>query len=183
MSEKRWIVTLDDAERAYLDDLISTGKRPARTVIGAQVLLKAADGWTDTRIAEALPVSLRTVERLRQRCVEDGVAAALVRREQRRRKARRLDGAGEAQLVTLVCSPPPDGRARWTLQLLADRLIAQRIVPDICPETVRQTLKKTNSSRGKTSNGAFRRAPMRRSSPPWKTSSMSTSGPGTPSGR
>src|SRR3989304_852548 len=134
MSEKRWIVTLDDAERAYLDDLISTGKRPARTVIGAQVLRKAADGWTDTRIAEALPVSLRTVERLRQRCVEEGVAAALMRREQRHRKARRLDGTAEARLVTIACSPPPDGRARWTLRLLVGELIEQGIVPSVCPE-------------------------------------------------
>lgn len=183
MSKKRWVVTLDETERAYLNDLVTTGKRPVRLVIRAQVLRKVADGWTDAAITDALPVGLSTVERLRRRCVEDGVEAALVRREQQRRKARRLDGAAEARLVTIACSPPPDGRARWTLQLLADRLIEQRIVTSICPETVRQTLKKTNSSRGRTSNGAFRRVPMRRSSRLWKTSSTSTSAATTRRGR
>jgi transposase len=183
MSKKRWTVTLDEAERAYLNDLVTTGKRPGRMVIRAQVLLKVADGWTDAAITDALPVGVSTVERLRRRCVEDGVEAALMRREQKRRKARRLDGAGEARLVTLACSPPPDGRARWTLQLLANRLVEQRIVPGICPETVRQTLKKTNSSRGGTSSGVSRKVPMRRSSRRWKMSSTSTSAPTIPSER
>jgi len=90
MSEKRWVVMVDDAERTYLNDLISKGKRSARAVIGAQVLLKAAEGWTDTQIAEALPVCVRTVERLRRRSVEEGVEAALQRRRQLHRKAPRL---------------------------------------------------------------------------------------------
>jgi len=183
MSKKRWVVTLDEAERAYLNGLVTTGKRPARMVIRAQVLLKTADGWTDAEITDALPVGVSTVERLRRRCVEDGVDAALVHREQKRRKARRLDGAAEARLVTLACSPPPDGRARWTLVLLAGELVEQGIVPSVCPETVRQTLKKTTSSRGRSASGVWRRAPMRRSSPPWRMSSTSTSGPSIPGSR
>jgi len=176
MSEKRWVVTVDDAERTYLKDLISKGKRSAPAVIGAQVLLKAAEGWADTQIAEALPVCVRTVERLRRRSVEEGVEAALQRRKQLHRKAARLDGAGEARLITLACSKPPDRRARWTLRLLAGQLIELKVVPSISHETVRQTLKKTLSSRGRSGSGVSRRGPTRHSSARWKTSSMSTTG-------
>ena len=183
MSEKRWVVTLDEAERTHLHDLITTGTRRARTVVRAQVLLKAADGESDPEIAAALPVCARTVARLRKRCVADGVEAALANRKSARQPAPLLDGAGEARLVTLACSPPPDGRARWTLRLLAATLVEQAVVPHCSHEAVRQALKKTNSSRGRTSSGVSRRAPMRHTSRLWKMSLTSTSSATTRGGR
>src|SRR5204862_6425854 len=100
--------------------------------------------WTDDRIAEAVAVHRRTVEHVRQRFVEQGLEAALVRKKQDRpSRERKLDGAGEARLITLACSKPPLGRAAWTLRLLADRLVELQIVASISTETVRQVLKKT----------------------------------------
>ena len=103
---------------------------------------------TDEEIARSLQIASTTVERVRRRCVEEGIEAALGRREQQRRRPRKLDGAAEAHLIALACGEPPEGRARWTLRLLADRLVECEIVDDIHPETVRKTLKKTNSSLG-----------------------------------
>ena len=102
----------------------------------------------DEEIARALKVGTATVERVRRRCVEEGVEAALGRRQQLNRRQRKLDGAGEAHLIALTCSQPPEGRASWTLQLLVDRLVECEIVDSVSTETVRQTLKKTNSSLG-----------------------------------
>ena len=102
----------------------------------------------DEEIARALRVGNATVERVRRRCVEEGVEAALGRRQQVNRRQKKLDGRGEAHLMALACSQPPEGRAGWTLQLLADRLVQWEIVDSISTETVRQTLKKTNSSLG-----------------------------------
>ena len=102
----------------------------------------------DEEIVRALKVGIATVERVRRRCVEESLEAALERRRQLNRRPRRLDGQGEAHLVALACSQPPEGRAGWTLKLLADRLVEREIVESISPETVRQTLKKTNSSLG-----------------------------------
>ena len=149
---KKYVVRLDEAERAFLTDLASTGTAPARTLTHARILLKAdqgpgGPGWTDERIAEALEVGRRTVERVREALVEEGLDAALRRRRPPARR-RKLDGAGEAHLVAVACSAPPEGRARWTLRLLADRLVELEVVESICPETVRLTLKKTRSSRG-----------------------------------
>ncbi len=101
----------------------------------------------DEEIAQALKVGTATVERVRRRCVEEGLEAALGRRQQLNRR-RKLDGLGEAHLIALACGEPPEGRAGWTLQLLADRLVECEIVESISTETVRQTLKKTNSSLG-----------------------------------
>ena len=111
---------------------------------------------TDEEIARSLQIASTTVERVRRRCVEEGIEAALGRREQQRRRPRKLDGAAEAHpvsstgqaLIALACGEPPEGRARWTLRLLADRLVECEIVDGIHPETVRKTLKKTNSSLG-----------------------------------
>ena len=108
-----------------------------------------ADGaMKDKEIARALKVGIATVERVRRRCVEEGLEAALGRRQQLNRRQRKLDGAGEARLIALTCSQPPEGRASWTLRLLADQLVECEIVDSISTETVRQTLKKTNSSPG-----------------------------------
>ena len=98
--------------------------------------------WTDTRIAEAVRVSVRTIERVRQRFVEEGLEAALLPRPSRRVYVCKLDGAQEAKLVALACSGPPEGKKRWTLRLLAERMVALEIVPELSHETVRQTLKK-----------------------------------------
>jgi hypothetical protein len=149
---KRYVVRLDDAEPAFLTDLVSTGAAAARALAHARVLLKAdvspgGPGWTDERIAAALEVSVSTVERVRETLVCEGLDAALWRRRPPARP-RKLDGAGEARLIALACSAPPEGRTRWTMRLLADRLVELAIVDSICPETVRLTLKKTRSSRG-----------------------------------
>lgn len=145
-------IDLTPAQRADLFALTQTGAAPAREQTRARILLKAdqgpaGPGWTDARIAEALETSLRTVARLRRAWVGTG-AAALARKRPRVRTPRKLDGAGEAHLVALACSPAPTGRARWTLQLLADKLVELEIVDGIAPNTVRTTLKKTVSNRG-----------------------------------
>jgi transposase len=149
MPKKRYLVTLTVEEREQLHALVSKGKAAAYRRRHAQVLLKADQGehgvgWNDAEIARALDVHASTIERLRQRFVEEGLQACLERKEQTRRKARKLDGAAEARLTALACSAPPAGRQRWTLKLLADELVALEVVDTICPETVRRTLKKTS---------------------------------------
>jgi transposase len=144
---KRYRVTLTAEEREGLGHMISRGKADARKLAHARVLLQAdaSEGgpeWTDARIAEAVRVSVRTIERVRQRFVEDGLAAALLPRPSPRVYARKLDGEQEAKLVALACSGPPEGKKRWTLRLLAERMVELEIVPELSHETVRQTLKK-----------------------------------------
>jgi transposase len=151
---KKYRVTLTADERDHLTTLIAAGKAAAQKLAHARILLKAdqADGgpgWTDDRIADAVEVSVATVERVRQRFVEHGLEAALTRKPQDRpSRDRKLDGRAEARLIALACSAPPGGRMRWTLKLLADRLVELEVVDAVCPETVRQTLQKTTSSRG-----------------------------------
>ena len=150
---KKYVVCLDPEERAELLDRVAAGKAAARTLGHARILLKADQGpdgpaWPDERIAEALHVHRATVERVRERLVTEGLAAALHPRRPATPRPRKLDGAAEAHLVALACSAPPEGRARWTLRLLADELVELAVVESVAPETVRQTLKKTNSSRG-----------------------------------
>lgn len=144
---KKYIVRLSDEERQQLTELISKGKTAAYKIRHAHILLKAdADGpaWTDERIAESFAVSLNTVMGVRQRLVEQGLEAALTRKKQAHPSRQpRLDGEGEARLIALRCSAPPDGHARWTLRLLADQAVALEIVEAISHETVRQALKKT----------------------------------------
>ena len=147
MPQKKYLVTLTPEEREQLAGLLSAGKRSALTLARVRILLKAdqADGgpaWPDDRIAEALDCGLRTVERVRQRFVERGLEAALGRKPQDRpSRERKLDGRAEARLIALACSQPPDGRAAWTLQLLADKLVELRVVDSVCDETVRRVLK------------------------------------------
>ena len=186
---KRYVVTLTAEEREQLHHLIAAGKAAARKLMHARILVKAdaAPGgpdWPDDRIAEAFDVSTATVGRVRQRFVEQGLEAALVRKAQDRpSRPLKIDGRAEAHLIALACSPPPDGRAEWTMQLLADRLVALHVVDAVCDETVRRVLKKTNSSPGRRSSGASRRTPAPSSSARWKRSSTSTTGPSTGSGR
>jgi hypothetical protein len=153
MSTKQHIVALTSDERAELQTLIRAGAAPAWRLARARILRKADAGargprWTDAQIAAAVEVSPRTVARTRAAFAAGGLAAALTRKRPDRVYARRLASADEARLVTLACSEPPAGHARWTLKLLAGRLVELEIVDGISPETVRQTLKKTCSSRG-----------------------------------
>ena len=151
---KKYKVTLTDDERQQLRDLIAAGKGAAQKLAHARILLKAdaapgGPGWTDERIAEALEVSTDTVARVRQRFVEEGPDAALCRKKPARpSRPRTLDGRAEARLIALACSAPPDGRKRWTMQLLADELVELEVVDAVSDETVRRTLQKTSSSRG-----------------------------------
>ena len=150
---KKYRVTLTDDERASLHDLISAGTAPARTLTHARILLKAdqspsGPAWPDEAIADALDVSLPTIGRVRERLVEHGLDAALHRHAPSPQRQRRLDGAQEAHLIALTCSAPPEGQQRWSLRLLADKMVELEYVDTVSHETVRQVLKKTNLSRG-----------------------------------
>jgi transposase len=151
--KKKYVVTLMEEERRMLQELLSRGKAAARKLTHARILLKAdvaagGPGWNDESIAEALDVGRATVERVRKAFVEEGLDAALDRRKSRRQYRRKLDGDGEAHLVALACQEPPEGRSRWTLQLLADRMVQLEYVDQISYQTVRRTLKKTRSNLG-----------------------------------
>ena len=145
---KKYRVTLTGEEREELERLLSRGKADVRCLKHAQILLKADEadggpGWSDERIAEAFHAGVATVERLRQRFVEEGLQAALrPYRTGTRTYERKLDGAQEAQLIALACQAPPEGRARWTLRLLAQHMVELAYVDTLSYETVRQTLKK-----------------------------------------
>ena len=154
----KYIVRLTTEERTQVTELISTGRRAASVLARARILLKAdaSEGgpdWSDRKVAEAVETSLSSVQRVRQACVEEGLAAALEQQRPTGRQSRKLEGAQEARLVALTCSAPPEGRARWTLQLLADRLVALEVVDTIGRECVRTTLKKMTASRGGRSSG------------------------------
>lgn len=145
----KYVVTLTAEERQELVDLISAGKGAARRLAHARILLKADQGlggpsWTDDAITVAVEVSRPTVERVRQRFVQEGLDSALDPRPARREYRRKLDGEQEAYLVALTCSTPPAGQVRWTLRLLADRLVELEIIDTVSYETVRQVLKKTS---------------------------------------
>jgi|SRR3954451_17751235 len=147
----KYIVRLTTAQRQELERVAATGKRAAATSMRARLLLKAdvaGDGWTDDRIAAALDISAGTVARIRKKFVQQGLSAAVQRKRPSGRQYRKLDGAQEAQLAALACSSPPEGQARWTMKLLADKLVELEVVAWIDPATVYRTLKKTPSSRG-----------------------------------
>jgi transposase len=151
--KEKFVVRMTTEEREGLERLVSAGKSAARKLLRARILLKADEdgsdgGWTDERIAQALDTSLSTIYRVRREFVERGLETALSRKRPTGRHYRKLDGAAEAQLIALACSPAPEGRTRWTLQLLADKLVELRIVETISDDTVQRTLKKTTSSLG-----------------------------------
>jgi transposase len=153
MAKKKYIVALTEAERETLEKLTTTGKTSAYKMNHARILLKAdinqaGGGWTDEAISDALDISIATIERVRRRFVETSLEAALSRQVQYQRKPRRLDGEQEAQLIAMTCGEAPDGRARWSLRLLAEKMVELEYVESISHETIRQTLKKTTSSRG-----------------------------------
>jgi transposase len=149
---KKYVVRLNPEEQSQLSQMIQSGKAAARALLHARILLKAdtdpaAPAWSDEAIGDALEVHATTVARVRQRFVEEGLEAALRPRPTKRPYARKLDGAAEAHLIALACSPAPAGQARWSLRLLADRLVELKQVGSVSYETVRRTLKKTNCSR------------------------------------
>jgi Homeodomain-like domain len=146
---KKYIVTLTEEERHELLALVNHGKRAVQKVKRAWILLQAdaspnGPSWSDEQIRDAYGVGLVTIYRVRQTFVEKGVAAVLSRQPKARHRHRRLDGEQEARLIALACEQPPPGRRRWTLRLLADKLVALGHCDRVCPETVRRTLKKTN---------------------------------------
>jgi len=149
---KKYIVRLTTEEQTYLSQMIRSGKAAARALLHARILLKADSGleapaWSDEAVGEALEVHATTVARVRQRFMEQGLEAALRPLPTTRRYERKLDGQAEAHLIALACGPVPEGQAKWTLRLLADKLVELRHVSSISHETVRQTLKKTHYSR------------------------------------
>ena len=150
---KKYIVTLKDEERAALNQIIHGGKGAARKLTRARILLKAdasADcpAWKDEQIVEALDVGIATVERLRRQFVEEGFEAALCGRPSTRQREYKLDGNAEARLVALACGEAPEGRSRWTLRLLAGKMVELEYIDAVSHETVRRVLKKTRSSPG-----------------------------------
>jgi transposase len=174
---KRYRITLTDEERARLVGLTRRGTASARMVRRAQTLLLASEGQTDEAIAEALHIGVSTVERTRRRCVEEGPDAALTERP--RPGARpKLGPKEQAFVVALACTTPPAGRDRWTMQLLADRVVELNVAPDVSDEAIRRLLKRTGSSPGRRSSGASRRS-ARSSSGGWRTSSTGTPAPTT----
>lgn len=149
---KKYVVTLMEDERQQLLALVNHGKHAAQKIRRAWILLQAdaspgAPAWPDEKIQDAYGVGLVTIYRARQAFVEEGLEAVLTRRPKTRQRRRQLDGEQEAHLIALACSKPPRGRKRWTLRLLADKMVELGHCDRVCPETVRRTLKKTNSSR------------------------------------
>ena len=156
---KKYVVRLSADERAQLNDLIRKGQRSAQLLTKARILLKAdvseaGEGWSDSRIAEALETSIATIERTRRQLVEEGFEAVLRRKyNPNSARPRIFDGAAEAKLIALACGPAPAGYARWTLSLLEEKVVEQNIVEKASDNTIGRTLKKTFSSRTSNSNG------------------------------
>ena len=155
MPGKIYVVQLSSSERHHLENILSSGSEKARKLTRARILMKADEGWTDAQIKEALDVSRPTIERIRRRYVQEGLSAALNRKPSSREYKRKIDGRDEAHLIALVCGSPPEGYAKWDLRLLAEKFVSleQVKIQSVSHETVRQTLKKTNLSPGKTNSG------------------------------
>lgn len=147
---KRYIVNLTAEEREGLRQIVGRDRVSGLKRMRASILLKADEGLTDQEIADEMEVGLVTVERVRKRCCERGIEATLERKPQENpSRPRKLDGVAEAQLVRLACSAPPDGRARWTLSLLAGKLVELKVFDSVSKSTVQRGLKKTSSSHGR----------------------------------
>jgi putative transposase len=146
MPKKKYLVDLSPEEHTELRQLVRRGKHSSRKVTRARILLLAADSAPDEQIVAALKTGFATVERTRKRFVEEGLGCLTER--PRRGQAPKLTGKQEAHLVAIACSTPPEGRARWTLQLLADKVVELKFADSIARETIRQVLKKTSSSHG-----------------------------------
>jgi hypothetical protein len=170
----KYRVALEAEERADLERLVSAGKAAARKLTHARILLLAdvtpGQGRADDAIVTALGVGPRTIARVRQRFVTEGLQAALGRKPQPPRPDKiKIKGNVEQALVRLACGDPPEGRCHWTLQLLADKLVALGLVKSLSPESVRTALKKTTSTRGWSRPGVCRPTPTASSSGAWRT--------------
>jgi transposase len=153
MPAKKYIVSLSENERQQLEELTKKGKATARKINHARLLLKADinqehGGWSDRMISQALDVSTRTIERVRQRFVEEGLEKALIPRPKNLSKLNKIDGEAEAHLIAMACSQAPTGFNRWTLRLLAEQMVVLEYVESISHEAVRQVLKKTKLNLG-----------------------------------
>jgi transposase len=166
----RYAIDLTDAERAALREILSKNKVKSSTIVNAYILLKAdrACGWTNADIAAAYDVSTKKVEQLKKRFVEEGLDAALYRKPVTNAHRRKITGDEEAHLIALCCSQAPEGQERWTLRLLADKMVELDIVDAVSHETIRRTLKKVHLNLGKRKNGAFHQSTMRPLSVKWK---------------
>jgi transposase len=168
----RYAVDLTDIERAKLREIISKNKAKRSTIMNAYILLKADRpcGWTNTDIAAAYEVSTKKVEQLKKRFVDEGFEAALYRKPVTNAHRRKMTGDEEAHLIALYCSQAPEGHERWTLRMLADKMVELDIIDSVSHETMRRTLKKMNLNLGKRQNGVFRQSTMPRLSATWRTS-------------
>ncbi len=166
---KKYVARLSGEEREQLETLIRKGKGPAQRLLKARILLKAdvsedGDGWSDSRIIEALETCASMVYRVRKQLVEEGLEAVLSRKQRTMPAiARIFDGEKEAKLIALACSEPPKGRARWSLRLLENKVVELDIVDRASDSTIGRVLKKTLSSPIADSNGSSRRRPTARS--------------------
>src|SRR5919106_4434911 len=158
----RYAIDLTDAERAALREILSKNKVKRSTIINAYILLKAdrTCGWTNADIASAYEVSTKKVEQLKKRFVEEGFEAALYRKPVTNVHRRKITGDEEAYLIALYCSPAPEGHERWTLRMLADKMVELDVIAAVSHETIRRTLKKMHLNRGKRKNGVFRPSKM-----------------------
>ena len=168
ISVKKYVVKLSDDERRQLNDLIGKGKSPAKRLLKARILLKAdaseaGAGWSDSRIIEALETNASMVYQVRRQLVEEGFEAVLSRKPRATPAVPRIfDGEKEAKLIALACSRPPEGRARWTLRLLEEKVVVLNIVDRASDNTIGRTLKKTSSGLISRNNGSSRPRPTAR---------------------
>ena len=157
---KKYIIRLTEEERKELTGITRTGKHAASKILHAKILLEADAGQfstqnkNDAQIAIYLGIGTRTVERVRMRCVEEGLESALKRKSRVQNYSSKISGDEEAHLIALCCSEPPEGRSRWTLKLLANQLVELEVMESVSPATVGRALKKTNLNRGRRRNGA-----------------------------
>jgi transposase len=170
---KRYVVTLSADERKELEAITTAGKSSRNKVVKAFILLKAdegeaGEGWSDKRIAEAYNISVSTVEQTRERLVEEGMEGALSRRPTRRVYRRKIEGEEEAHLIALACGDPPEGRAEWTMQLLADKMIELNYVESVSDETVRRVLNRNELKPWQKKSGASHPNKMPPLSAKWK---------------
>jgi transposase len=168
----RYIVELTDEERNKLKEIISKNKASRYAIVNAYILLRSdvACGWLYDEIAQAYDVSTKKVECVRKRFVEEGLEATLSRKSVTNAHRRKITGEEEAHLIALCCSQAPEGQERWTLRMLADKMVELDIVESVSHETIRRTLKKTNLNPGKRKNGVFRQSKMLPLSARWKKS-------------
>lgn len=171
--EKKYIVKLTDEEQAKLNKVLSNGNIAAKKHKIARILLRADSSnedmrYTDEEIANEVEVSEKTVKRLRKKFVEGGLEEVFRKKYTPRPNRRKFDGDGEARLIAICCSEPPQGHSRWTLRLLADKIVECEIVESVSYETIRETLKKMNLSLGRKENGVFHQKLMENLSAKWK---------------